>query len=102
MTTQTDLFERFCGRSEKMQAALENMISAANLYNEYGTPLPYEYSEWEKAVEVLQSPTKEGIFDISDEISKLREIMDIVDELNAIEDVIRQQKRALEMLRDLP
>jgi hypothetical protein len=102
MSTQTDLFEKISERSERRQNALENLIIADNLHDNQGTPRPAAYSEWKKDVEVLQGPTRNGLFDISDEILKLKEIKDIMDELSMIEDVLKQQRRALEMLEDLP
>lgn len=78
------------------------MILADNAYDSKGTPRPADYWEWKKDVEVLQGPTREGLFDISEEIVELRLIKDIIDELSMIEDVLKQQKRALEMLEGLP
>jgi len=64
-------------------------------------PLPPEYHEWEEAIEELQQPSTGGLFDITNEISNLREIKDITDELHMIDDVLNQQKRALKMYRNV-
>jgi hypothetical protein len=77
------------------------MIDADDEY-EKGIARPSDYSDWKKEVEELQGPTRKGLFDISEEIVELKSIKDIIDELNMIEDVLKQQKRALEMLEDLP
>jgi len=78
------------------------MLNAIRNHNDpLRIPLPPEYHEWEETIEELQQPSTGGLFDITNEISNLREIKDIIDELHMIDDVLNQQKRALKMYKNV-
>jgi len=98
MSDQTDLFERFCNESKKMQDLLQLMMSAVRNQNRLGIPLPDEYMEWEETLNNLQTPMTGGLFDITTEISTLREVKDIADELYILQDILSQQKKSIQML----
>ncbi|KAH7397978.1 hypothetical protein BKA64DRAFT_673281 [Cadophora sp. MPI-SDFR-AT-0126] len=100
MVEQTILFDDFCTSSRRFQTTLEKVIGALR-DRERGTPLPEEYEEWEKALSDLQQPAPGDLSDITREIISLRQIKNISDELNMIEDVISQQQRALTMLHNV-
>ncbi|PVH73425.1 hypothetical protein DL98DRAFT_51819 [Cadophora sp. DSE1049] len=100
MVDQTILFDDFCDGSRRLQTTLEKVIGAIR-DRESGIPLPEEYEEWEKTLGDLQQPATGGLSDITQEITNLREIKDISDELRMIEDVISQQQLALNMFHDI-
>ncbi len=72
MIDQTDLFEKFCADSNKMQEALEHMLRATKAYHRFGIPLPERFGEWQATFEDLEQPSIGGLFDITSEIGKLR------------------------------
>ena len=80
-----------------MQDILQLMMSAVRNQNRLGIPLPEEYTEWEETLDDLQKPMTGGLFDITTEISTLREVKDIVDELHMLQDVLNQQTKSIQM-----
>jgi Asp-tRNA(Asn)/Glu-tRNA(Gln) amidotransferase C subunit len=98
MAKQTELFEQFCRDPEKIQQLLQFITIADRDLKRFDTPLPGEYSYWQKALADLQKPIGDGLFDINGEITTLQEIKDIRDELRMIEDVLRQQIKSVEMM----
>src|SRR5258708_3437094 len=97
MADQTDLFASFCGDSEKLQNRLKLMILSIRTLPAF----PSVFHRWDETFEELQEPSAGGLFDITKEIANLKEIKDISDELNMIEDVLNQQKKALNMFENV-
>ncbi|CAG8971845.1 hypothetical protein HYALB_00001956 [Hymenoscyphus albidus] len=103
MAAQTDLFDKFCNDSSRFQEVQLSMQKVREP-NTPGTPgdiTDPELEELKKELHELQQPRTGSLFDITVEITKLREIMDIQDELHMIEDVLEQQIRAILRLDDV-
>lgn len=86
-----------------MQAILEKLIPATKIYLEDNddATLTADFLTLNAEFEKLQQPTTGGLFDITTEIDRLREIKDISDELHMVEDVLAQQSEAMLLLDDL-
>lgn len=100
MAAQTDLFDKFCEDSSRFQEVQLSIPDALN-QKKSGEITNPELEDLEKELHDLQQPTQGSLFDITVEITKLREIMDIEDELHMIEDVLHQQIKAILMLDDV-
>jgi len=86
-----------------MQAILERLIPATKIYLEDNDDaiLTADFLALNAEFEKLQQPTTGGLFDITTEIDRLKEIKDITDELHMVEDVLAQQSEAILLLDDL-
>lgn len=100
MSAQTDLFDKFCEDSRRLQEVQLSIPDAPEL-NKSEDDTGSELEDLERELHALQQPTTGSLFDITVEITKLREIMDIEDELHMIEDILHQQTKAVLMLDDV-
>jgi predicted ribosome quality control (RQC) complex YloA/Tae2 family protein len=104
MAHQTELFESFCDDSAILQKTLKDIVQALSTLRSLGRVLD-KFQSWEEIFEKLQGVSDDSadtkFFDMTHEITNLREIEDISDELHMIEDILNQQKNAMKMFENV-